>query len=285
MDAYRMRIGTDTSFDLLKEIVMSFTGFGSHCPKCANEITTDRIVDGHAICACGWVDNSAYVKAEGQRQKNLCKLFAVAALVMVLGYGYALSWGPYAGTIPFIKVATLTGMASPETYNQLIEACTVMNKWSCAEQAHLDLFHKTRDPEALARLAKLQTLLKNLPAASDTYAAYFKAGGKNPDVPFFYAEVLEQTGHADQAMPYYQMSVEQNPTKLNANATSAIVHIMMKAQQFEQARGVIDTFRASAENAKGYLNTEEDEITKILGPEKIKRIATAGSVGKTRISF
>jgi tetratricopeptide (TPR) repeat protein len=245
----------------------------SICPLCGTEIKASRILRESVICECGWCDSSAIEKAGDQQTKFTIKVFAVVSAVLLIGYGHLLTWGSYAGTIPFLKMGEAAGWLSPSGYEKIIEACVTQNRWGCAEQAHIDLYRKTADPEVMARLGKLQFLLKENQQAANSYDTYFKIGGKNPEASLNYGQVLEQLGQNEKAEEMYRKSMADNQEKLPINATSRLVHLLLQQKNYNEARIVIDTFHESAENAKGYLNSEADEVDKILGPPTKKKIA------------
>jgi len=240
------------------------------CPICGVEIKSDRVIGDSVVCSCGWCETIHAEKADQKQQKRTIMTFAALAMVATMAYGHIVSWGTYSAEAPFLKVGSMLGTLSPDGYEELIKAAIATNKWGTAEQAHIDLYRKTANPEVIARLGKLQMLLKKPQQAVASYELYYKIGGKNPDVAFFYGEVLEQAGQPDKALDAYHLSITQNPEKLNVNATSNLVHILMKEQKYAEARESLEAFYGSAENAKGYLNFEMSELEKFLGTSKTK---------------
>lgn len=210
--------------------------------------------------------------ADKVNEKHTIGIFIAIAVVVTLAYGHILSWGPHAGSALVLQAGNTFGMLSADGYRELTEACVDTNRWDCAQSAYVKLFQKTNDPEVVGELAKLQTKLQLLPQAANTYETYYKVGGKNPDIAYFYGQVLEQTNQVDHAVEMYKNSIEQNPEKLSINATSALVRLLMKQGKNSEAREIVKAFHESAENAKGYLNAEAAELAKTLGPSVTRRV-------------
>lgn len=249
------------------------------CPQCNSEIPAERQANGFAVCSCGWFDGSTGEKSRKQNEKKAIFGLIGSAVVLVALWGHLLNWGPYAFSIPFTKIAQLTGTLSKEGYQDLAEACIRLNKWSCAQEAYLDLYRDSHDPEGIADLAHFQVRLKEYPAAMSTYASYFKAGGKNGEAALEYAHLLEESNQADMAFKYYEASIQMRPQILPINATTAIVRLLMKQGKYEDAYQRILDFHASAGNANGYLNTELAQLEAWmasqgkLGKKHAKRVA------------
>jgi tetratricopeptide (TPR) repeat protein len=232
---------------------MNVEGF---CPQCNSAIPSERYLTGYAICECGWYDKTPVAKAYVQFEKKVIASMLFAAITLTLLYGHMLNWGGYAFEIPIVKVEQLTGTLSKKGYEELAQACIVLNKWSCAQNAYLDLYRQAGDAEGLARLGHLQGRLNEKAAAQSSFASYFKAGGKNADAAIEYGTLLEGAGQMDAAMKAYEDSIRLRPETLPINATTSIVRLMIKVGHYDEAYQRIVAFHESAGNAEGYLNTE-----------------------------
>lgn len=243
------------------------------CPICSQPIPRERLSEGTVVCPCGWTDPSMTYKAEDAMEKKNIITLIVAALILAGGYAHLVNWGSYATSIPFTKVAQLTGMLSKEGYQNLAQACIELNKWNCAKDAFLDLYRSKKDVEGLSGLAYLQTRLLETDAASATFASYFKVGGKDGLSALRYAKLLEEKGQIDEALKYYELSVTARPLDLPVQATTAIVRLLMKQGRYEDALARITEFHESAGNAKGYLNTELAQLEQFFAaqPKKSKQ--------------
>lgn len=237
---------------------MKIHGF---CPRCSDKLEQEDHSAGFAICKCGWFDNESSQQASEKNEKKTMAVLAGAAIVLVLGYGHLISWGSFAIQIPFVKVAQMTGTLSPAGHNELAEACIVLNKWSCAKNAYLDLFHKTKDPVALAKLASLQSRLGDTTAALVTYQEYHRLGGREADALLKYGRLLDEAGQTQVAFQVLEESIAARPEVLPVQATGSIVRMLMKQGRYEEAHQRLVEFRKSAGNAAGYLNTEMAEVS------------------------
>ncbi|MEK7355125.1 MAG: tetratricopeptide repeat protein [Bdellovibrionota bacterium] len=251
---------------------MKFHGF---CPRCSTELTQLDHQAGFAICKCGWYDDESTHHASEKSEKKTMTVLAGAAVALVLGYGHLISWGSYAVHIPIVKIQQITGTLSPAGYNELAENCIVLNKWSCAKDAFVDLYHKTSDPSALAKLASLQSRLGDMPSAIATYQEYHRIGGKDGDALLKFGRLLDEAGQAQQAFTILEESIAARPEILPVQATGSIVRMLMKQGRFEEAHRRLVEFRKSAGNAAGYLNTEFAEVTAARSMRKASRGKTS----------
>lgn len=242
----------------------------SICPQCSSELVSDYET-GSRICGCGYTENQALTNVYEKRDRNMIKVYAITSALILVFYTHVMSWGSFAAQIPFLKASQMLGLASPKTYQTIVDACIQQNKWSCVQNTYLSWYKSTGDVETIASLGHFRTLLKDFPGAAKAYASYYTIGGKNPEVAIRYAQVLEKNNDLDGALKYLNLSIQQSGTeKLPAQATGEIVQILIKQQKLAEARETIANFWDSAENAKGYFNTEYDAITKVLGPMKAK---------------
>jgi len=242
------------------------TFFGS-CPRCGVEIPRDRFVNGTAICACGWCDPGPNIKADIKNENKTIRTMVLSALVLVGLYAHLLNWGSYALAIPIVKLQQLTGTLSASGYNELADACLGLAKFECAKNADLDLYRERGDISGLAALAKLEMRLNENQEAMQASAAYFKAGGTSADAAIIYGRLLESTGQNSDAQKYYEAAIANSGVTLPVVATTSLVHLLMKLGKYEDAFARLEAFHASAENAKGYLNTEESQLQSYLSQQ------------------
>lgn len=242
--------------------------FHGNCPQCGSNIPSERYGTGYAICECGWFDVSSRDLAQKQSEKKVIHVLIGASVVMVLMYAHLLSWGSYAVSIPFTKLAQLTGTLSKSGYEELAQACIELNKWDCAKDAYVGVYRKTGDPSGLSSLAHLQSRLNERDAALSSYAAYVKSGGNDGVALLRYAKLLEERGNSEQAIAIYEKSIAARPDILPVQATTAIVRHLIKKGQYEDAYARILAFHESAGNAKGYLNTERLQLEEALGQSR-----------------
>lgn len=244
--------------------------FYSHCPRCQKSFSHAQLSTGSAICECGWCDTGLTAQAVKATEKNVIRVMAVTAIAIAGFYGHLVSWGPHAMSIPLIKVQELTGTLTKQGYVDLARACIDLNKWDCAKNAYLGLFRETGDPLGFALLGKMQLRMNEDTNALHSFGNYFRLGGTDGDVALDYARLLEQTGRTQDARKYYEYSITARPEVLPIRATAGIVRLLMKEGRYAEARERILAFHASAGNAKGYLNTELEQLDKRLGPAPSK---------------
>ncbi len=192
-------------------------------------------------------------------------IFCTVSLVILLIAG---SWGRHATSIPFLKLAQITGTASAETLEKVVVACTERAKWDCAQAALVDLYEKTNNIEVVAKLADMQRKLAFTQPALATYASYANLGGKNPEHFLKYAELLEKSGNTEGAITAYTNAFVNAGDRLPVRAMSGIVRLLMVERRYEEALARIKEFQGSAGNADNYFNEEADQLPLLIKNSK-----------------
>lgn len=214
-----------------------------------------------AVCTkCGWYESHAQHQSRIKSENEAIGIMISFAVTILLVSAHMLSWGAHAFSIPALKLGQWTGTLSTRGYDELAQSCIDLGKYACARTALIENFQSHRTPEPLAKLAILQVRLQETPAAMTTFASYFNNGGKNGDAALLYGQLLEQAGRDEEAMKMLEISIIGRGQQLPIAATGAIVRIMMKQGRYDEARERIAQFHSSAENAKGYLNTELAQV-------------------------
>ena len=243
----------------------------TNCPQCSKQLISE-FGSGNAICSCGYMQNQSLQKVYDKRDRNIIKVYTIASLMILGIYAHCMSWGSYALQIPFLKASQMMGIASSKTYQTLVNACVQQNKWSCVDSTYLSWYKSTGDLETIAKLAHFRTQLKDFSGAAKAYESYFSLGGKDASTSLSYAQILEKNNDLEKALKYLKLSIQATGSeKLPAQATGAIVNILLKQQKFAEARETIFNFWATAENAKGYFNTEYDALEKRLGHTRVAK--------------
>jgi tetratricopeptide (TPR) repeat protein len=197
-----------------------------------------------------------------EKQKVIALI--ATAVVLFLTYVHFAKWGEHALSIPVMRLQQVTGILSAPGYEKLAAACIRVNKWSCAENALLKSFEKSKDPAALNRLAILHMQLGQPKKALVHFESYFKAGGDDGKTMLAYAKLLELDKKYRDALKYYNSSIASRPDVLPVEATGGIVRILIKEGRYRDAYAQITSFHKSAENAKGYFNTELAQLKPLL---------------------
>jgi tetratricopeptide (TPR) repeat protein len=233
----------------------------TNCPRCQNDFGSDAFKTGSAICKCGWFDDGSSGVQQKKTEKKAVIILAAATVLLSLGYGHLMNWGGYAMSIPFVKIQEITGTLSNAGYEELAQQCIVLNKWSCAEKAYLELYTSRNDLEALAKLGSLEARLDKPEQALEFYVIYASKGGKDNRALLNYGTLLENAGKTSEAFKVFESSIAAHPEVLPVQATTAIVRMLIKDGKTDEAKARIEAFHKSAGNANGYLNTELTELT------------------------
>lgn len=232
-----------------------------YCAVCNEQHEGDQQV----ICTCGWKDRIVEREMAQQRDRRASVRMVISAVgVLVLALHF-IKWGEYSFSIPFLRLRQATGLLSAGGYTDLATACTSIRQWSCVENAYEQVFLKTKDPEAIRMIASMQLRLEKNDQATESYGRYFKAGGKDLMAHLEYAALLESKHRVDEAMVIYRKAVELTPaSKLPVQATAGLVRLEIKMERYTKALNRILEFHALAPNAKGYLNTELEQLRALV---------------------
>ncbi len=240
------------------------TNSGLFCAIC-NDARNNPDPETVVMCTCGWKDR--IVERETERQRDLqtaIKLGFSAVGVFVLALHFV-KWGGDAFSIPFYRLGQVTGTLSSEGYIGLARTCLAAGQWECTENAYLQSFLKSKNPESLAELASLQLRQQKNDLAIENYAAYVKNGGRDIQAHLEYAVLLESKHRVNEAMDIYRKAIEFTPaSKLPVQATAGLVRLEIKMERYTRALNRILEFHELAPNARGYLNTELEQVRTIL---------------------
>ena len=240
------------------------------CPQCAGGIAPDKKV-ALAICSCGWFDQ----KSQRQQTHDLARKAAyglTGAMVLVaLLFNHVATWGNYATVIPVLRLRQVTGLLGANGYSHLADACMNVGKSACAENAFEQMAKKSKRPEALLRLARLESRLGKIPASVDAFQRYTKAGGKDGRALLAYGRLLEFHHQDAISSKIYKQSLKQAKSErdfgLQAQATSGVVGILIRKGKYRDAYVQLQNFRGSDMKARGYLNTEFTQVRAIVYPK------------------
>lgn len=240
------------------------TDSGLFCAIC-NDARNNPNPETVVMCTCGWKDR--IVERESERQRDLQTAIkmgfsAVGVFVFALHF---VKWGGDSFSIPFYRLGQVTGMLSSDGYLNLAQTCISAGQWECAENAYQQSFLKSKNPESLAELASLQLRQQKNDLAIETYSSYVKNGGREIRAHLEYAVLLESKHRVSEAMEIYMKAIEFTPAnKLPVQATAGLVRLEIKMERYTRALNRILEFHELAPNAKGYLNTELDQVRSIL---------------------
>jgi len=217
------------------------------------------------MCTCGWKDRIVERETERHRDfQTAIKMGFSAVGVFVLALHFV-KWGGDSFSIPFYRLGQVTGMLSGDGYLSLARTCISAGQWECAENAYLQAFLKTKNPDSLATLASLQLRQQKNDLAIENYSAYVKNGGRDIQAHLEYAALLESKHRVNEAMDIYKNAIEFTPAnKLPVQATAGLVRLEIKMERYTRAMNRILEFHELAPHAKGYLNTELDQVRSIL---------------------
>lgn len=245
------------------------------CGRCTKEISSDRRLFGTTVCECGWFDQSVLRLANLDREKKTIISMVTGTIISVFIFGFFSCWGGYGFKLPFVKTLQFVGMLSTPSYLELAKVCTEIGRFDCAKNAYTEVSTRNGDKSGFALRAKLEERLGEKSGALQSYAKFFKSGGKDAAASAAYGSLLEGANRSAEAMKAYELAIENSGDRLPILATVGLVRLLMKQGKYEDALETIEDFHKSAGNAVGYLNTELAQLKK-------HRSAQARSVARAR---
>jgi tetratricopeptide (TPR) repeat protein len=216
------------------------------------------------VCECGWYDRESEVDSNKKMESRKVVVLIATAISLCFSYVHLAKWGDDALSVPLMIFQDQVGLLSAQGYEKLAGACIKANKWSCAENAYAKSFEKSKDASTLNKLATLQLQLGESKKATVQFSSYFKSGGKDGAAMLAYAKLLESEKNYKEALQFYRSSAISRTEVLPVQATGGIVRILIKKGRYTEAKSEITRFHKSAENAKGYFNTELAQLKTLL---------------------
>lgn len=249
--------------------------FGRICPICSQEIEASRALETASgttlVCTCGYSDSNAQMHADRSAEKRTITAFMIVCALILVGFAHLVNWGGYALSMPFRQMARMTGTISPQGLEHVIQACFDRSKWDCVQDAHGELYQKTKNPEVLARLAHFRERLNRTEDARLTYDWYLRAGGQNAEALFRYADLLENAGDSSKALELYVKSIAAAGERLPVRAMTGLLRILMNEGRNQEAFDHLQAFYSSAGNAKDYFGSEYQSLENSI--KRGKRVA------------
>lgn len=240
------------------------TNSGLFCAVC-NDPQNNPQPETVVMCTCGWKDRIIERETERERDLQTAIKMGFSAVGVFLVALHFVKWGGEAFSIPFYRLGQVTGTLSSDGYLGLSEACISAGQWDCAENAYMQSFLKSKNAETLKALASLQLRQQKNDLAIENYAAYVKNGGRDIQAYLEYAALLESKHRVNEALEVYKKAIELTPpNKLPVQPTAGLVRLEIKMERYTRALNRILEFHELAPNAKGYLNTELEQVRSIL---------------------
>lgn len=246
------------------------THFG-HCPACGTNIPRERYFNDSVICECGWTNSGKAKKESAKQTDRTCIYIAVFAALLIGSFIQGVNWDKYFFTIIPLKAQQMAGVATADQLNQIAEICMDRKKYSCAETAHFQAWKK--EPQNLVHLEKLgdlQVKQELMLSAVKTYDTYFAAKGDNLEAKYNYAKALAATNDSEKAEQYFKMVLKAKPDVLQITVTRHYINMLVKNEQLNKAKNVIEHFRKKGTNTSLFMDKEYKQIKTKLG-QKVAR--------------
>lgn len=208
------------------------------------------------ICSCGWTESPQTEAVEKERFRKTNFMIMTGAVLILAVFFHIVHWDNYSFAIIPLKIKELTGTASPKDHLILIEICASRHKYDCLKDAYKGLYRSNKDISLLAKLGQLEKSTGNLQSASGTLRNYANLGGKDKAALASYAEVLSQTGRAEEAIKIYKKILASAPHTLQISLARNYVSLLIENKKYAQARKTLEYYRKKA-TINGYFMEKE----------------------------
>lgn len=243
----------------------------SECPKCESTITSDKIIGQTVYCNCGW---TAMLEPQFKDKKTTLKtssLMLIVASFLVVSFIHGVNWDHHFFSIIPLKIKQTIGTASSHDLKEIAAICTERRKYSCAEEAYLQLVKQEPQPtETMAELGELQFRMERYPAAIESYTNYIEAKEDSSDIQkeldanYNLAIAYTRTGQFDQADIYFKKTLEKKPNVIQVTVIQKYVEMLVEANRLEDAKKVITTYRKKSTARESFMEKEYKDIQERL---------------------
>jgi tetratricopeptide (TPR) repeat protein len=231
------------------------------CPRCAHELTHERVFGSTIICECGWSKSMHSDQADRRNMDRTCASIVLVSGLLIASFLQAVNWDRHFFAIIPLKVKQVAGKATIKELEQIVEICNERKKIDCSERALSQIARKqpTNLPN-LSRLGQLQFKRGSYERAVSTLTLYFSQRGTDVDAAYTYAQALTRLKKYDQADRFYKFALEQKPEILQITVVRSYVQMLVEADRLKQARDTILQYRRQSTNANFFMSKELADI-------------------------
>lgn len=234
------------------------------CPVCSNNIKTDHIIGNVAYCDCG--ASIALTPSAVSKRDTTVSIPIVLFTALLIGCViHVVNWDSYSIQILPLKFKQMLGVASADELKVIGEICQKRQKENCEVQALWSAFQL--DPKTfnvLVRVGEIQVENKNYAQAVNTYTFYFKSGGKDDTARFYFARSLAENKDFKSSQKQFNYLLSKHRKNPQFDVARSYVEYLIKYNEYEKAKNVIQTHRQAAANAGLFMEKELKVINQKL---------------------
>ena len=244
-----------------------------HCPRCGNEITSERIVGGTLVCECGWTRSLRSDSVNRSNVDRTCASIIVIGGLLIASFLHAVNWDTHFFAIIPLKAKQVAGLAQPADLEKIATICMERKKHDCVERALVDISRiQPMNLENLSRLGQLQYKRDRLNNAAATFAKFFHLKGKSLDATYTYAQTLTRLKRFEEADRHFKAALKMKDNVLQVTVIRNYVQMLVAANRLQDAKSTILRYRKDSASANLFMSRELEDIRARLGEVKTARM-------------
>jgi len=237
-----------------------------HCPRCASEITSERIIGGTIVCECGWTRSIRSDTVDRSNIDRTCASIIVIGGIVIASFLHAVNWDKYFFTIIPLKVAQIIGTADAGDFERIASICEERKKHDCVEKAYMGIVRvQPANLENLNRLGQLQYKREKYQEAVQTFTKYFAQKGKDVHAAYSHAQALVKLKRYEDAGKYFRFALAQKEDVIQVTVVRAYVQMLVTSNKLRDAKSTILAYRKKSASANMFMTKELEDIQARLG--------------------
>ena len=182
------------------------------------------------------------------------RMIIVLSTIIVVVAMHLASWGSHSIEIRWLQVRDLTGTASVNSMDRMVQICTELKKHSCVEYAYTRMAQI--DKSKTNKLAEYQMSRRKFREAAQNLKTHLTTAKKDSTAMYLYARTQGELGNVDEAATYYEKALQMHARVLQPEVVKNYVKDLARAKRYSQAQAVI--IRARRVNAKASRFMEQE---------------------------
>ncbi len=208
------------------------------CPRCATQISLERMLGNVVVCSCGWSGDKSHFEPP-KRKLPIKKLFyglMIAGLVYSGAEGR--KWGKHFPEHVYYKTLSSLKMATAKDEARMATVCKELGKHKCAADAYTKALAKSPKSYNLAGALGIElSQIGEHDRAILTFQNFFSHEDGNDVHKQFFARSLSEKEYYTDATEWYYKALQANAKNFDA-AKELIAHLV-KTEQYVEALSVI----------------------------------------------
>jgi tetratricopeptide (TPR) repeat protein len=252
----------------------SYESFSGHvhsinsCPRCQFDISNDRLEAEILVCNhCGYTNDQRMQSEQNSIAKKFAQGTVIAAVLLIVSFVHVVQWDRHFFSIMTLSAKSMTGMADSQDLREIVSICKERMKHSCTEDALYKLAKlESNNPDLLFDLGEIRRKTGQIDGAVAAYKAHFERDGQSVGAAYEWARIEESRGQIEKAKELYARALSLKTDVLQVTVIQTYVNMLLKANQFSEAKTIIEDVRKlKGPSAQYFMANEMAQVQKGLG--------------------